>query len=192
MLTDIAKTMPDYGEILRLCASSETETDDEPSAQRMRAHTQIMYENILEAIHIATGVFVKPDGKRKKTAAIVGSLIWKPFEARFQDVLDDMGKGRLVILQQLLIWNATKNVQEIQKAAAERDISSTERKNAALERKLAEKERRLAMEARERDDEQRLLLNETLESLQAEIRALSLQYKGLSLPWHPNLVANQT
>ncbi|RYP22720.1 hypothetical protein DL765_001570 [Monosporascus sp. GIB2] len=123
-----------YDELFELCVEKPTQTQDEKSRSLMRLHIEAIYEDIFRVLHIATSVLVRPDGS---------GLVWKPFDARFGDVLDRMTSNRHFVLQQLVIWQTSKSSKEIDRAAAERDVSATEREDAALERQLAEEERRI-------------------------------------------------
>ena len=108
------------------------------------------------------------------------SLIWKPFEARFGEILDRMTEHRRFVWQQLIIWHASESSKEIAKAAAERDIATEEREDAAHERKLAQQERILMREELEERSSQVQHVSGLLTDIRSQMRLLEDARKGWS------------
>ncbi|KAH8891250.1 hypothetical protein GQ53DRAFT_823881 [Thozetella sp. PMI_491] len=143
MLSTLTDALPQYDEILKLCQDRGIESEDEANPYRMRMHIELVYQDIFKVLHIALGIFQKPDGREKNIAAVAGSLLWKPFDARFATILDQMAQHRRFTFDQLVIWHADESVKEIARAAAEREIRKAERQSEVEERRLAVAERRL-------------------------------------------------
>ncbi|KAL6863348.1 hypothetical protein ACO1O0_003597 [Amphichorda felina] len=178
LLSSLTDAIPQYDEMLELCVKKPTQTQDEKSRGRIRLHIGRIYEDIFSVLHIATSVLTKPDGKRKRTPVVSSSLVWKPFEARFGEVMERMATNRLFVFQQLMIWNAAMSSHEITKAAEERDVSSIEREDAALERKLAEDERKIMEEERALSAEHRHDTTARLEAIYRKLQDLESKRKG--------------
>jgi hypothetical protein len=135
--------------------------------------------DLFQVFHSAVRIFTKADGSKlnsapfpfritkhriglRKTPAVIGDLMWKPFDVRFQSMLEQMKSRRESILYDLLIWNSKTSAEERQRAAEERQNASTERERvkeecmeSAEERQLAQEERRLMAEERGQNAEAR-------------------------------------
>lgn len=115
----------------------------------------------------------------KRPSAVVASLAWKPFEARFADILDRMAEHRRFVWQQLIIWHASESAKEIARAAAERDLAEEEREDAAQERRLAQEERMIRRELRDMDAKEAKHVTNLLSGIQTQITAIENGRKGL-------------
>ena len=82
----------------------------------------------------------------KRPASLIATVIWKPFDARFNEFLTRMDNHRKFIMDELEIIQ-TQQVNDAERAAArERTRAEKEREKAAEGR---EKARKLASETKE-------------------------------------------
>ena len=114
----------------------------------------------------------------KKKAVVVGSLLWKPFESRFGELLVQMRGHRRFIFEQLVLWHASEEVKERARAAADRKVESVEREDVALERDLAARERKLMREERDLNSQHRAEVSKCLREVRQEMRCLENDRKG--------------
>ncbi|KAM7214611.1 hypothetical protein V8F06_010010 [Rhypophila decipiens] len=175
MLSSLAEALPDYRDLLNLCVQKKISSDDQANPGRMRHHIEQLYVEIFMIFKMIIRLFVKPNGKARRTAAVAGSVIWTPFEGRFGNLLKRMQEHRAFVLTQLTIWHASQTSKEIARAAAERDISVIEREDAAKERELMQKERVANEESRR--------------AIHAQIRALEKERKEYVIWWLQNWVS---
>ncbi|KEY72958.1 hypothetical protein S7711_07922 [Stachybotrys chartarum IBT 7711] len=178
LFESVTDTLPQYEELLELCVKQSRTTDDEANPNRMQNHIQETYTDIFRILHIVTGIFVKPDGRQKKAVKVAAHLIWKPFESRFNEILDRIRYHRAFVYQQLIIWHANETSKEIARTAAERDVDALERQDAAQERRLAEKARELERQERHMNERNRLEVMSRLDEFQKELRAIESQMLG--------------
>ena len=82
----------------------------------------------------------------KRTPVVVGNLIWKPFDIRFHDLLEDMDHHREIVKTQLLIMIrdaqidlAGKVERESHLAAAERHFTKTNTQKSKEMKEFMEK-----------------------------------------------------
>lgn len=64
LFESVTDTLPQYEELLELCVKQSRTTDDEANPKRMQNHIQETYTDIFRILHIVTGIFVKPDGRK--------------------------------------------------------------------------------------------------------------------------------
>ncbi|SPO04744.1 uncharacterized protein DNG_07429 [Cephalotrichum gorgonifer] len=172
MLSTLTEALPQYSELLDLCKDRPPSNDDENNNVRIQTHIREIYKDIFAVLHVAVGIFAKPDGRAKKAPAVVGSLLWKPFESRFGELLSRMRSHRRFIFEQLVLWHASEDARERARAAADRKVESVERDDAAQERKLAEQERIFMREEREQSSQHREQISSHLAAIRRELRAL--------------------
>ena len=70
----------------------------------------------------------------KRTPIVVGNLMWKPFDIRFHDLLEDMDHHREVVKLQLLIMVRDAQMESAGKAERESHFAAAERHNAKSDR----------------------------------------------------------
>ncbi|KEZ45185.1 hypothetical protein SAPIO_CDS2639 [Scedosporium apiospermum] len=172
MLSSLTDELPQYGELLDLCQHRGPDTEDEANTLRVQAHIVLIYKDMFAVLHTAARIFAKSDGKMKKKAVVVGSLLWKPFESRFGELLVQMRGHRRFIFEQLVLWHASEEVKERARAAADRKVESVEREDVALERDLAARERKLIREERDLNSQRGAEVSKCLREVRQEMRCL--------------------
>ena len=70
----------------------------------------------------------------KRTPVVVGNLMWKPFDIRFHDLLEDMDHHREVVKIQLLIMVREAQIESASKAERESHFAAAERQTAKSDR----------------------------------------------------------
>lgn len=70
ILSALADSLPQYDQLLHLCKVQGHNGNDklDPNVLRMRAHIQLVYEDIFEILQVAAGIFTKPDGRQSTFA----------------------------------------------------------------------------------------------------------------------------
>ncbi|KAF2739919.1 hypothetical protein EJ04DRAFT_572652 [Polyplosphaeria fusca] len=150
-LDRITQTLPQYTDVAKLCAKN-------PS-KRLQSSLVKVYQDLLRFCQAVTRIFAKEDGTAKKAPRIMTSLFWKPFDARFEDLLDDFRFHADLVKVELLLADFTadqlgretvaSNITEInnrlKKAEKARQASDgkslSDEAKAALEKKLKDQTR---------------------------------------------------
>lgn len=73
----------------------------------------------------------------KRTPVVVGNLMWKPFDVRFHDLLEDMDHHREVVKLQLLMMVCDTQIEFASKAERESHFAAAERHTAKSDRQRA-------------------------------------------------------
>ena len=118
---------------------------------------------------------------------MIGDLLWKPFDLRFGDLLEQMGEHQRALFQEMYIWSSKAASYEWARIASERkdnsrerDRSEEERQEAAKERELAKEERRLMTAERQESADARQHTTQLLAEVREEMRALGKGRTGQS------------
>lgn len=130
-----------------------------------------VYVDIFEFLQNVARVFTKNDGKYKHRPRVAFGLAWKPFSARFDDILQQLGRNASILKDVV-------NLDQIQASVKEREEAAKEREAAEKERVAAEKERKAAELANAvSESEQKALLErfEMEEEEEARIEAIREQ-----------------
>ncbi|KAK4454446.1 hypothetical protein QBC34DRAFT_482279 [Podospora aff. communis PSN243] len=142
VLDRLGKAFPQYDAIVKLF-------DGQPPP-RMRRHLESVYQDLFSFLQIAARIFTASNGKVKRPLGMISSVIWRPFEERFGDLLSRMDEHQRFIMDELEILQAER-AKDVEKAAS-------------IERSRAEHERQKAIADREKTDR--------LESLTADMKRM--------------------
>jgi DNA-binding transcriptional MerR regulator len=114
--------------------------------------------------------------------------MWKPFHARFGDLIQQMADHRKALFEELLLQTSNGIFKDRVNIAAMRELMSLEQAHDAAERQLAAEERRLAKEERllmadkrQQDAQARQNIENSLTYLRAKMKALEHDRVGGSL-----------
>ena len=64
LLATVTDALPQYDELLRLVVEQGRNTDDETNPHRMQNHIEAIYVDIFRILHVAAGIFIKPNGSK--------------------------------------------------------------------------------------------------------------------------------
>jgi small-conductance mechanosensitive channel len=103
----------------------------------------------------------------KRTPMVLGSLLWQPFDVRFQELLDRMKTHKHNISEEIEVWKLKCDASERVATAKWREHTETEYEDADKERSLAQEERRLMAEERRIMETERGLNTEVREKISA-------------------------
>ncbi|KAH8882254.1 hypothetical protein GQ53DRAFT_847652 [Thozetella sp. PMI_491] len=100
-IESIGSRLPRYQEVYDALCST-------PSAisQELKSSLQKIYCSLFEFLTAVARVFSTRDGKIKRSPRIVASLVWKPFELRFQKVLDEIALHKEIVREELQFASA--------------------------------------------------------------------------------------
>ncbi|KAH7155898.1 hypothetical protein EDB81DRAFT_376066 [Dactylonectria macrodidyma] len=166
LLAQLLEVFPRYESVAGLCC-------DENSG-RIRQNIQEVYVDMLEIFQAAVRVFTRSSGKLKRTPVVLGSLLWQPFDVKFQELLEKMEVHKHNITEEVRVWELRRDTKEHVEAAKWREYVRKEHQDAHEERRLAQEERRLMTEERKLMETERDLnedLRQNVAALLSEIRA---------------------
>lgn len=90
-----------------------------------------VYTDILRFFQAVIHTFSKNNGSTRSGPAVIGRLLWKPFDERFRDILEDLGYSERILKSELDLWH-------IRQAKYGRDAEVAEQQKAVEERRKAD------------------------------------------------------
>ncbi|KAF2177985.1 hypothetical protein K469DRAFT_754797 [Zopfia rhizophila CBS 207.26] len=94
-LDRITHVLPHYDQVAVLCAKG-------PS-RRLQSSLCKVYEDLLRFCQSVVRVFTKENGEAKRSVRVATGLLWKPFDARFDELLDDFKFHADLVKSELLL-----------------------------------------------------------------------------------------
>lgn len=91
---------------------------------------QRIYVKVLEVFQMTAKIFTNGNGKVRKTPAVIGDVLWTPFDVRFKNVLDEIATQRTRLLDEISLLQLQQSAESEAKANEERKLADTERKLA--------------------------------------------------------------
>ncbi|KAK3998072.1 hypothetical protein QBC44DRAFT_375961 [Cladorrhinum sp. PSN332] len=147
-----------YEDILQVC-------NDENSS-RIRHGVEAIYVDLLDEIfQCAVKIFTRSTGMPKRTPVVLGSLMWHPFDARFQDLLTKMNVHKHNVAEELRIWKIKRDEKYFAGTASWREYLGRQCEDAEEERRLMSKERDLMQDERIKTAEWRTKVDQLLSEL---------------------------
>ncbi|KAH6714527.1 hypothetical protein BKA61DRAFT_673850 [Leptodontidium sp. MPI-SDFR-AT-0119] len=138
-------------------------------AQRITASLREVYVDIFQFLQRVALVFTRKDGKSKHRPVVMASLVWKPFDACFDEILQQMESHRTVLKEVVELDQIRSNVEARDRAekgweamgsvhhdaGKARDFQGDAVHKSEAEREEQQEERRKAETARLNDAEHR-------------------------------------
>ncbi|KAF4955986.1 hypothetical protein FGADI_4159 [Fusarium gaditjirri] len=176
LLEQLAVSFSQYGEVHKHCA-----TIDRLKHSRIPGILEAIYKDVFEIFQSCTQLFVKRDGRPKKTIIITGHFLWKSFNNRFQDQLSSLSDHRKEFMDELVVSQMCHSMSDSVRNYAFGDmvtqfieLSTEEIESARKERDLAQKEREIrAMDTRQ--------LNEGTSRLELSLRKIQEALRNLEI-----------
>ncbi|KAF4454870.1 hypothetical protein FALBO_15747 [Fusarium albosuccineum] len=170
LLEHLALSFSQYGEIHKHCASA-----NHLKHSRIPSILKLIYSDIFRIFQSCIQIFVRRDGRTKKTVVITGSLMWKSFDSRFQDQLSSLSAHRKDFFEELAVSQMSSSIRDAARDAATNnmivqftELSTEEIESARKERDLAQKEREIrAVEIRDLNEGSKRLEQSLLEIQEA-------------------------
>uniref|UniRef100_A0A8H7MYR9 Uncharacterized protein n=1 Tax=Bionectria ochroleuca TaxID=29856 RepID=A0A8H7MYR9_BIOOC len=127
---------------------------------------------MFEIFQAAVKVFTKSSGKIKRTPVVLGALLWKPFDIRFNSLIQKMDVHRENIDAEVRIWKLKRDDQNYTETMVWRKYIGQELKDTKEECRVLSEEKRLTDLEKEADLESRKEILAILREIQAEKRKL--------------------
>ncbi|OCL08347.1 hypothetical protein AOQ84DRAFT_42671 [Glonium stellatum] len=147
VLERLIESFPQYAMIADLCKDKVS--------TRMKSHLENVYLDIFQFFQSVARVFTNSRGGLRKTPIVIGELLWKPFNVRFDEVLGRMAHHRDLVNSELDIIRAQAANDAEAAAAHERSLEAKERYEAEKSRRQLEEHSRRTNEAWKLIDEGR-------------------------------------
>ncbi|CAH0050260.1 unnamed protein product [Clonostachys solani] len=173
LLVHLRDAFPRYADVVSLCKDAGSE--------RIRQNVLEVYVDMLEIFQAAVKVFAKSSGKIKRTPVVLGTLLWKPFDIRFNSLIQKMNVHKENIDAEVRIWKLKRDDQNYTETMIWRKYISQELKDAKEERRVLSEEKRLTDLGKEADLESRKEILTILREIQAEKRKLEERRLGKCL-----------
>ncbi|CAH0017351.1 unnamed protein product [Clonostachys rhizophaga] len=164
LLVHLRDAFPRYADVVSLCKDAGSE--------RIRQNVLEVYLDMFEIFQAAVKVFTKSSGKIKRTPVVLGALLWKPFDIRFNSLIQKMNVHRENIEAEVRIWKLKRDDQNYTETMIWRRYISQEMKDTKEECRVLSEEQRLTALEKEADLESRKEILAILRELQAEKRRL--------------------
>ncbi|KAJ8115345.1 hypothetical protein OPT61_g2995 [Boeremia exigua] len=142
----ITELLPHYNEIAVKCKTG-------PSL-RLQSSLCKVYEDLLLFCQSIVRVFTKDDGKAKRSVRVTTSLLWKPFDARFEELLDNFRFHASFVKSELLLLDLLETKQGKDELASQ--IQSVKAELRRLDRVISSRNTNDMTEQSVRDLEKRL------------------------------------
>lgn len=110
---------------------------------------------------------------------IIGSMVWRPFDSRFCDLLARMRQHHVSLFEEFTLLTSNQAKQERIKADAERLSQTLERERSSEDRQEAMREREQAQKERELMAEQRRQTSIDNQVILAQLREVRRQMENL-------------
>lgn len=150
-LEELAAQFPQYDLIAGLCEK----LGPDAFSDRVKCSLREAYVDLFRFFQSVARIFVKKDGKQKRTPLIATDLFWRPFDLRFEDLLKQLEFHARIARTELDLANIYAGIEERSKSCAERDAIAAERVEAEIERKAAAQERAVSAEERLAEEKER-------------------------------------
>lgn len=89
-----------------------------------------IYTIVLKVFQITARVFTNRKGSIRKTPAIIGDVLWTPFDVRYKEILDELQTKKELLFDEIHLLQAEKASDAEVKAAEERKMAEAERQRA--------------------------------------------------------------
>ncbi|KAF2103276.1 hypothetical protein NA57DRAFT_72251 [Rhizodiscina lignyota] len=166
-----ALSLPMYAEMVDLSNSLQFKA----FGDRIKASVGAVYVDLFHFMQGIIAIFTKKDGGAKRTPAILANLCWRPFDARFGDILERLKFHQSVVRDELRLmhihaevknWNCV--VQEIESQKVERTKAEATRLEQRSQ--LQNIQQNISSE---REEAARERLADAAEQLRAELKRLA-------------------
>ena len=132
---------------------------------RIKDSIKLVYVQLFRFFQSVVRVFTKKDGSSRNTAVIVGSLMWKPYDSRFDGLLKSLDLHSRLVRDEILIAGST---------AAQQAVSSLEAIQAELKLEWEKAESERVAARAERDSGSRFCKGYTLHHFLSPLFSLEI------------------
>ncbi|KAF2200065.1 hypothetical protein GQ43DRAFT_90178 [Delitschia confertaspora ATCC 74209] len=130
LIEKLTATLPQYAEFYQTLCSGDRSFSPRLSNSLVR-----FYVDMLEFFQAVARVFSRPNGKLKRSPTVIADLLWRPFDLRFEDILERM-KFHQGVLRDELNWAGMEKLRLMFEKEAKR--AEDKRAEARRHEKLSE------------------------------------------------------